>query len=65
MCGAMGVSQPLDDARLDAFAASISPGPAVMLAVCEALAMGAASAGLPWDIVRKMAAQTVSWGRRN
>ena len=59
ICGAMGVSQPLDDDRLDAFAAAVSPGPALALAFCEALTMGAASVGLPWSLARKMAAQTV------
>ena len=62
ICGAMGVSQPLDDDRLDAFAAAVSPGPALTLAFCEALTMGAASLGLPWHIARKMAAQTVRTG---
>ncbi|KAF0305887.1 Pyrroline-5-carboxylate reductase 3 [Amphibalanus amphitrite] len=59
MCGAMGVSQPLDDARLDAFSAAVSAGPAMALAFCEALTMGAANVGLPWNIARKMAAQTL------
>ncbi|XP_037070586.1 pyrroline-5-carboxylate reductase 3-like isoform X2 [Pollicipes pollicipes] len=59
MCGAMGVSQALDDARLDAFAAAFAGGPALALAFADALALGAASVGLPWSVARKMAAQTL------